>query len=166
MSASTVFLGIGSNLGDSIETLRRALAELAANPKINIIQCSPIYRSRPLADMDQPDYVNGVVECASTLTPLEMLDACQSVEEKLGRVRTAERWQPRTLDIDILAFDAMLIKNSRLSVPHPGIVERDFVLYPWNDIAPDFQVPLLGTVRELKQACEDRGLERQMEPLI
>ena len=163
MKPETVFLGLGSNLGDSLHTLHLAIEALHNSAEIQLVAQSPVYRSKPLDDMDQPAYYNMVVECQTTLEAEALLDVCQAIEEQFGRIRHGQRWQPRTLDIDILAYGHHIIKNARLFVPHPGIVERDFVLYPWNDIATDFQLPLLGTIASLCEACPDRGLEKIVE---
>lgn len=156
----SVFLGLGSNLGDSLSLLQSAIDALDAQQGVTVVRCSSVYRSRPLAEMDQPDYYNMVIACETDLEPEALLDVTQSIENQLGRVRDGERWGPRTLDIDILAWDQQIIKTARLMVPHPGICERDFVLFPWRDIAPDFRLPLLASIEQLAQQCEDRGLER------
>lgn len=154
-----VFLGLGSNLGDSLNLLRQAVSKLQEHPDIHVTKQSSFYRSRPLAEMDQPDYFNMVIACETGLTAESLLDVTQDIETQCGRTRDGERWAARTLDIDILAYGQQIIKNKRLMVPHPGIVDRDFVLFPWREIAPMFQLPLLGSVESVAQHCEDRGLE-------
>ncbi|MDH5218629.1 MAG: 2-amino-4-hydroxy-6-hydroxymethyldihydropteridine diphosphokinase, partial [Gammaproteobacteria bacterium] len=111
-----------------------------------------------LDDMPQPDYYNMVIEGITDLEPEALLDFTQGIENNYGRERKGERWQARTLDIDILLYGQQIIKTSRLLVPHIGIAERDFVLFPLNELAPDLMIPLLGPVAELTAQCENRGL--------
>ncbi|MDH5218624.1 MAG: 2-amino-4-hydroxy-6-hydroxymethyldihydropteridine diphosphokinase [Gammaproteobacteria bacterium] len=154
----TVYLGLGSNLGDSVVTLHSAIDELDRSSDFLLKACSSIYRSKPLDDMPQPDYYNMVIEGITDLEPEALLDFIQGIENNYGRERKGERWQARTLDIDILLYGQQIIKTSRLLVPHIGIAERDFVLFPLNELAPDLMIPLLGTVAELTAQCENRGL--------
>ena len=154
----TVYLGLGSNLGSSISLLQSAIEELDMASSFQVSAQSPIYQSKPLDDMPQPDYYNMVVEGETDLTPESLLDLTQSIENNAGRQRNGERWQARTLDIDILLFDQQIIKTQRLLVPHVGISERDFVLVPLNDLAPELMIPLLGRVSQLLAQCENRGL--------
>jgi 2-amino-4-hydroxy-6-hydroxymethyldihydropteridine diphosphokinase len=107
---------------------------------------------------DQPDYVNAVMAVDTTLEPLALLDQLQGIEAAHGRVRLGERWGPRTLDLDILAFGDQEIRTTRLQVPHPGMAEREFVLYPLMEIAPDLALPAVGLLKNLVGACPRRGL--------
>lgn len=154
----TVYLGLGSNLGDSAAILQSAIEELDRSPDFLLKARSSIYRSKPLDDMPQPDYYNMVVEGDTELPPEALLDFTQGIENNFGRERNGERWQARTLDIDILLYGQQIIKTSRLFVPHIGIAERDFVLFPLNELVPDLMIPLLGPVAELTAQCENRGL--------
>lgn len=156
---TTVYLGLGSNLGESVELLESAIDELDRSPHFTLIRKSSIYRSKPLDNMQQPDYYNMVIEGETDSPPEILLDLTQAVENSHGRQRDGERWQSRTLDIDILLFGQQIIKTSRLLIPHIGIAERDFVLFPLNELAPELMIPLLGQVKDLVKDCENRGLE-------
>lgn len=156
----TAYIGLGSNLQQPIQQLNQALQRLAKIPQTRLMTTSPLYRSAPLGPADQPDYINAVAALATRLSPLELLDALQAIERQQGRVREGERWGPRTLDLDLLLFGDQQIHNDRLSVPHPGLGERNFVLYPLSDIAgKDLRIPGLDTLGHLLHACPAQGLE-------
>lgn len=160
---SRLFIGLGGNLGDVPGCIGRALAALDALPKSRLIGCSPLYRNAPLGRSDQPDYINGVAELESTLDPHELLDHLQRIEREEGRVRE-ERWGPRTLDLDLLIYGERRIDDERLTVPHPGVPERAFVLYPLRDIAPGLVVPGVGKLQELVDRCPPWRMERLEGP--
>jgi 2-amino-4-hydroxy-6-hydroxymethyldihydropteridine diphosphokinase len=156
----TVYIGIGSNLQQPIEQVKQALHHLAEIPHTRLIAFSPLYRSAPLGPADQPDYINAVAALATRLSPLALLDALQAIERQQGRVREGERWGPRTLDLDLLLYGEQQIHNDRLTVPHPGLGERNFVLYPLYDVAgEDLLIPGLDTLGHLLNACPRQGLE-------
>lgn len=156
----TVYIGIGSNLQQPVEQVRQALLHLAEIPRSRLLAHSPLYRSIPLGPADQPAYVNAVAALATELAPLVLLDALQSIEQQQGRVRGSERWGPRTLDLDLLLYGDQQITNDRLIVPHPGLGERNFVLYPLYDIAGEnLRIPGLGLLGQLLHACPAQGLE-------
>lgn len=140
-----VFLGLGANLAQPEQQILTAIEALSQSVDVKLVQSSRLFGSSPMGPQDQPDYVNAVVEIETELAPLALLDLCQSIEQTHHRDRTI-RWGARTLDIDILSIDNLVIKNERLTLPHPGIASRDFVVLPWRDIAPDYIVPNLGAV--------------------
>lgn len=155
----TCFIGMGSNLGDPEQQLQRAEAAMAGLEQSNLIRVSPYYRSLPLGPIDQPVYLNAVAELETDLDPYALLRALQEIETRQER-RREERWGPRTLDLDLLLYGGARIVSSLLTVPHPGLTERDFVLYPLADIAPDWlPVPGHGTLGELRDACPKRLLK-------
>jgi 2-amino-4-hydroxy-6-hydroxymethyldihydropteridine diphosphokinase len=133
-------LGLGSNLGDRLGTLQRAVDLLAAEPGISPARCSRVWETDPVGGPPQPDFLNVVLRVEVDLTPHELLAACQRVEAALGRVRDV-RWGPRTIDIDVLLFDALSIDDDDLTVPHPRMHERAFVLMPLLDVDPDATLP-------------------------
>jgi 2-amino-4-hydroxy-6-hydroxymethyldihydropteridine diphosphokinase len=155
---SKAYIGLGGNLGDAAETVRVARRAIAAAPGVRELACSSLYRSAPMGPSDQPDYVNAVMAVATTLAPLELLHALQRIEQSHGRVRTGERWGPRTLDLDLLLYDDLVLDTEVLTLPHPGIAEREFVLYPLAEIAPDLHIPERGPLRELVRNCPLRRL--------
>ncbi|WP_258808315.1 2-amino-4-hydroxy-6-hydroxymethyldihydropteridine diphosphokinase [Pseudidiomarina sp. CB1] len=137
---STIYVGLGANLGNPVQTLTALLERLQQVPELSHIKCSSFYRSAPMGPQDQPDYVNAVL-CAQThLAPLALLDLLQNLENEFGRVRN-RRWGARTLDLDLLLFADVSLHHPRLTVPHPGLTERDFVLVPLHEIAPDLTLP-------------------------
>src|SRR5690606_11523928 len=131
-----VYIGLGSNLAEPRQQLAAALAAIAELPHSRLAATSSFYASEPLGPPDQPRYVNAVAALDTALAPLQLLDALQRIEQEQGRVRKAERWGPRTLDLDILLFGERLIDEPRLSVPHYHMHARAFVLYPLAEIAP------------------------------
>lgn len=160
---SIAYIGIGSNLADPQNQVRQALRELGDLPQTTCLRHSFLYRSAPLmsdtAPKDQPDYINAVAELDSSLNPLNLLHELQYLETAHNRIR-AERWGPRTLDLDILLYDDRTIESPELTVPHPGLYERNFVLYPLSEIAPDLDIPGAGLLRELLDRCERGSLEK------
>ena len=154
------WIGLGSNLEQPLQQVRSALDELSEIPDTHLIAVSSLYRSAPLGPADQPSYINAVACLETQLTAVALLDALQAIETAHGRVRTGVRWGPRSLDLDILLYANEQIVTTRLTVPHPGIAARSFVLYPLAEIAPDLEIPGLGLLRELLAHCPAEGLER------
>ncbi len=137
--AVSAYLALGSNLGDRLQTLQRAVELLHARPGIDVVRSSRVYETEPVGP-PQPAYLNAVVELRTDLEPHELLKQTQAVEDELGRVR-AERWGPRTLDVDVLTFDERVIDEPELIVPHPRMHERGFVLVPLGELEPDPMLP-------------------------
>lgn len=158
-----VYVGVGSNLNDPVSQVITAISQLAQLPHTNLVCRSSLYRSLPMGPQDQPNYVNAVVLLVTDLEPLGLLDELQALEERHGRKRTGERWGPRTLDLDILMYGENIINSDRLVVPHPGLHERPFVLYPLHEIAPEIAVPEKGKIVSLLTRCPEQGLEKILE---
>jgi len=135
----SAYLALGSNLGDRLETLQRAVELLDARPGIDVVRSSRVYETDPVGP-PQPAYLNAVVEVRTDLEPHALLKETQAVEDELGRVR-AERWGPRTIDVDLLTFDEREIDEPELVVPHPRMHERGFVLVPLEELEPDPMLP-------------------------
>ena len=154
-----IYLGFGSNLDTPIEQLRAARFAISSVNGISEVAFSSLYRSPPMGSQNQPDYVNAVMAIETNLSPLELLATTQRIENEHGRIRT-ERWGARTLDIDILLFGDEILDLPNLVVPHYGISERAFVLYPLFEIAPDLVIPKYGKLTELVACCPLNGLER------
>jgi len=154
------YIALGSNLDDPPRQIRSAVAALRELPQSRLNACSSLYRSRPLGPSDQPEYVNAVAALQTALAPEQLLEQLQCIELQHGRVRTAQRWGPRTLDLDIVLYGAQQIDTPRLTVPHYAMAERHFVLYPLQEIAdPRLVIPGRGALAELVAACNDQGLE-------
>jgi len=153
------YIGIGSNLGEPEQQIHQAVNALENIQNTTLAEISSLYFSRPMGPQDQPDYMNAVAALETTLTPLELLDALQHIENEAGRVRKDERWGPRVLDLDILLFGEKIIDNERLTVPHYGMKLREFVLIPLAEIAPDLTLPDNSKIAELCQQIATNGLK-------
>lgn len=153
------FVAIGANLNDPQDQVRRAIAALGALPGTTLLGSSSLYGSKPMGPQDQPDYINAVAQLATTLAPLTLLDELQRIEREQGRVRKDERWGPRTLDLDLLLFGDQIIESPRLTVPHYGMKQREFVLLPLYEIVPDLRLPCGSALRELALQCPPNGLQ-------
>lgn len=146
----TTYIALGSNLDEPPAQVRRALVELARLEGATLRAVSSLYRSSPMGPADQPDYINAVAALETGLAPHALLNALQAIEQAHGRRRGAQRWGPRTLDLDVLLYGQETIDDQRLTIPHPGISERAFVLFPLQEIvAPDFMIPGHGSLQEL-----------------
>lgn len=154
------YIGLGSNLDGPVAQVTRAFAALERLPCSHWVRASSLYRSRPLGDADQPDYVNAVAVVDTRLDARALLDELHRIESAQGRVRGAGRWDSRTLDLDLLVFGEERHGGGTLRVPHPGIAEREFVLVPLCEVAPDLVVPGLGHVRDCLRRIDARGLQR------
>ena len=144
-----VWLGLGSNLADPPAQLDRAIAAIAELPETKLLASSSYYRSLPLvlegqSSAGQADYCNAVVKISSRLVPLILLDFTQAIEAAQGRIRDAERWGPRTLDIDILLYAESCLQNERLTIPHPGLLQRAFVIEPLLELDETMCIPQPG----------------------
>ncbi|UCZ74311.1 2-amino-4-hydroxy-6-hydroxymethyldihydropteridine diphosphokinase [Dickeya zeae] len=136
-----VYLALGSNLSEPLQQVHAALRALDAITQTRLVRCSSFYRSRPLGPQDQPDYLNAVAELQTELSPEALLDNTQRIELEQGRVRKENRWGPRTLDLDILLFGGLVLHTERLTVPHYDMKNREFMLYPLAELAPELVFP-------------------------
>ncbi len=143
------YVGIGSNLENPVKQVQQAIAAVSLLSSGGAARSSGLYRSAPLGPADQPDYINAVVEITTNLSANELLARLQSIESDHGRVRNGERWGPRILDLDLLLLGSQVIDKEGLVVPHARIQERNFVLLPLMEIAPDLEVPGQGKVEYL-----------------
>lgn len=156
-------LGLGANLGDAIAALQGAVDALVSTAGITVNCSSAVFATEPVGGPQQPTYVNAVVLIQTTLTPMQLLQRVNAIEEQWHRTREV-RWGPRTLDIDIIVFDSLVSSDPRLTLPHPRASERGFVLVPWLDADPDAE--LLGVpVRELVDQVDTSGVQLLDPPL-
>ncbi|MDO8812998.1 MAG: 2-amino-4-hydroxy-6-hydroxymethyldihydropteridine diphosphokinase [Gallionella sp.] len=152
------FIGLGSNLEDPRSQLQRAFAELDRLPETRLVARSSLYRSAPMGYLDQPEFVNAVAKIETTLTPQALLQSLLQIEHRHGRERTF-RNAPRTLDLDILLYDDAQLHEHGLTIPHPQMHLRPFVLQPLLEIAPDAAIPGIGRVVMALDKCRNQVLE-------
>lgn len=155
---NTVYIAIGSNLSDPVAQAKLAIETIKQHPDLELVACSSLYSSTPMGPQNQPDYINAVVQVNTALSPLDLLNCTQAIEQKQGRVRKDERWGPRSLDLDIILYGNDVIENERLTVPHYGMKDREFVLYPLFEIAPDLQLPDGTKIASLLPLIDSNGL--------
>lgn len=162
MTAATItaYIGLGSNLAEPVSQLKSARLAIRSLAPIEELAFSSFYHSPPMGPQDQPDYVNAVMAVATALTELDLLRCLQKIESEQGRVRTGARWGARTLDLDLLLYSDRQINHPDLIVPHIGIRERAFVLYPLQEIAPTLVLPVLGDINQLVANCPLAGLKK------
>lgn len=154
------YIGLGSNLAEPIAQLHAARAAIAQLHDVRELAISSLYQSVPMGPQDQPDYVNAVMSVQTSLAPIALLRALQAIETDQGRIRTGERWGARTLDLDVLLYGDHILNLPDLTVPHVGISERAFVLYPLFEIAPQLVIPSKGPLTDLLAYCPYSGLTR------
>ncbi len=159
-AVSRAFIGLGSNLDDPASQVQKAFDELAQLPSSRLIRHSSLYRSAPVGRRDQPDFINAVAQIETGLSPHELLNALLEIEHRHGRVRECANG-PRTLDLDLLIYDDLECSDRCLTLPHPRMHQRAFVLQPLLEIAPDACVPRHGAVADLLVACAGQWLERE-----
>ena len=154
---NTAYVALGANLGDPAATVLAAFAALANLPESRVVRSSSLYRTAPIGITEQPEFVNAVAELKTTLAPETLLDALFDIEERFGRIR-ADKNGPRTLDLDLLLYNDQLIELPRLSLPHPRLHLRAFVLQPLSEIAPDLAIPGRGSVSAWLPAVANQGI--------
>lgn len=157
MTGVLTYLGLGSNLDDPLAQMQQAVAALRALAGSILVGQSGFYRSKPLGPQDQPDFINAVVALRTILLPQQLLHQLQTIESVQGRIRQ-QRWGPRQLDLDILLYGQLTLNTPDLTIPHPGLCERNFVLYPLYEIAPDLRLPDGRRLSQLVAASPMDGL--------
>lgn len=154
----TAYIAVGSNLADPVAQANEAIKALKTLPKSAFLTASSLYSSTPMGPQNQPDYINAVVAIQTDLTPLELLDCTQAIEQEQGRVRKDERWGPRTLDLDLILYGDAVLNSERLTIPHYGMREREFVLYPLAEISPNLSLPDGTELSSLLNQVDRNGL--------
>ena len=133
-----VFLSLGSNIGDRLNNLKKVYSIIEEQGQNSIISKSRIYETSPMENKNQKDFLNQVIKITTKLDPLNLLNLIKDIEIKMGRINIGKRYMPRIIDIDILAYGSINMDTDKLSIPHPKIKSRKFILKPWSDIAPDY----------------------------
>ena len=158
-NAVSAYIGLGSNLAQPAAQVRQAQELLGTLPDTRVARCSSLYRTRPIGDVSQPDFINAACALETVLAPDALLGALLALEARQGRVRTPDNvGGPRVLDLDLLLYGDACLECPDLTVPHPRLHERAFVLYPLAEIAPDLIIPGRGAVSALRTACGDQGV--------
>ena len=153
------YVGLGSNLDDPIAQLSMARSALQRLPQTTLLRYSSCYLSRPLGPQDQPDFINAVAKLETSLPPLTLLAALLKIEMRQGRIRTGQRWGPRTLDLDLLLYGDQELHEEKLIIPHPQMSRRNFVLGPLVEIAPQAVIPGHGPACRLLEKVGNAGLQ-------
>ncbi len=162
MPGAIAYIAIGSNLDNPRQQVEKAVSALARLPQTRLAAVSPWYRSAAIGPGQQPDYLNGVARLDTGLDPRQLLAALQAIENDQGRQR-GERWAARTLDLDILLYSDQVIAETGLTIPHPRLAERNFVLYPLVDLAPDLVLPDGTPLGALLAKCDAGGIVRDTD---
>ncbi len=162
---TAAYIALGANLGDPRQQLLAAVDALAQLPGTRLLRRSHLYRTPPWGVLEQPPFINAAALLDTPLAPHELLDALLAIEQRAGRV-CAERNGPRTLDLDLLHMDGVQLDDGRLTLPHPRIAERAFVLLPLAELAPDLVLPGQGRVAQLLAAADTQGCERLPEARV
>lgn len=152
------FIGLGGNIGDTKQLIKDAIVCLAQYPELRILTRSCMYQSAPV-DAEGDDFINAVISLETQISPEELLRICQQVEQSFGRERPYVN-APRTLDLDVLAYDQVAINNDALTIPHPRMIERSFVLYPLLEIAPDIDLPGFGKLTKYIPNVKHQRIEK------
>lgn len=159
---SVAYISLGSNMGDKVDSLKQAVALLNAHEEIKVTAVSSVYDTDPVGYEDQDLFMNIAVAVETTLSPVQLLDFCQSIEEELKRVRII-RWGPRTMDLDIVLFDDQVMDTERLIIPHPRMHERGFVLVPLAEITMDLVHPVLNkSIEALLPTVDHQGVRKHL----
>lgn len=156
----TAYIALGSNLETPLQQVTDAVSEINQLPESTVVKVSTWYRSAPLGPADQPDFINGALALNTSLPALELLDHLQAIEQRHHR-RRERHWGPRTLDLDLILYGDQVINHPRLTVPHPGVSERDFVLRPLFDISPQLSLPDGRSIESLLST----SLDSQLSPI-
>lgn len=160
MLSDIAYIGLGSNLSEPSKQLQQALTILDSHSQMKLVTSSHFYASLPMGPQDQPDYVNAVCKIKTSLQPQELLSTLQEIEKQQGRERIGERWGPRTLDLDILLYNDLALHTKNLTLPHYGIKDREFVLVPLFEIAPELVMQDGRPIASWVAKCNLDGLHR------
>ncbi len=159
IATTRAYIGLGSNLNNPYKQIKQALSALKTIPKTEFISHSSLYQSTPMGPQDQPNYINAAAILETTLDANTLLTHLQSIENQQGRERNGDHWGARTLDLDLLIYGEIQQKNIKLTLPHPGLHLRNFVLTPLNEIAPNLEIPGLGNLQKIINNISADGLQ-------
>ncbi len=165
-NAVCAYIGLGSNLAEPVAQLRAGVSALARLEQTRVEACSSFYRTAPVGRLEQPDFINAVCRVRTGQAPATLLHNLLEIERRHGRVREGDKGGPRTLDLDLLLYGNQTIHTAELTVPHPRLHERAFVLYPLHEIEPDLVIPGRGALPELLAACAGQRVEKLENSII
>ncbi len=154
------YISLGSNLQNPARQIEAALGSVTEIPNTRLVSTSSLYRSAPFGDVEQPDFLNAAASVLTGLGPQELLSQLQDIENRLGRERDGTRWGPRVIDLDLLVYSNQKLDEPELTIPHVGIGERNFVLLPLGEIAPDLVIPGLGRVACIPVNVDEPSISR------
>jgi len=167
--AATAYIGLGSNLAEPIQHILSAIEDIHNIQNSSLVRSSRLYETAPIGPQDQPNYINAAVSLETSLEPYQLLAALQHIENQHGRTRDTGRWGARTLDLDILLYDGLVSNDPILTIPHPELQHRAFVLYPLLDLDKDLEIPKLGKLQALIKTLNEaapRAIEtRSFNPM-
>lgn len=155
-----VWIGLGSNMGQATDQVEQAIVALTDEPGLELTARSSLYRTAAMGNVDQPDFINAVVRASCGIGCYVLLEVLQKIEKRFGRTRDGERFEPRSLDLDLLMYADQIVSSAQLELPHPRMHERLFVLEPLAEIEGDITVPGRGRLSVLRQACLDQSVQR------
>ncbi len=162
MPAQRAYIGLGSNMGDGAEAIRRALAVLQSADDIELLRVSSLYSTAAWGRTEQPDFTNAVAEISTSMTAQQLLQKLLQLESELGRTRDRGHWGPRLIDLDILSYASEQISTANLTLPHPRMHERAFVLIPLLELEPDYSIAGLGSAQEWLEKLQNQPVQRIM----
>jgi 2-amino-4-hydroxy-6-hydroxymethyldihydropteridine diphosphokinase len=155
VAALTAYVGLGSNIGERESFLLQAIAWMDAHSSIKVMKCSSMYETAPVGFLEQPSFLNMVIKVSTLLTPEQMLSALMKAENVLGRTRSI-RWGPRTIDLDLLLHGQSIVISPELTIPHPRMLERAFVMIPLNDVIGDERIPGFGCISQALEKLDGK----------
>lgn len=158
MSNDIAYIGLGSNLEQPYQQIKSAIIAIDNLSDTSVVADSGYFKSKPMGPENQPDYVNAVVELHTSLSAVELLEQCQAIEQRQGRIKT-RHWGERTIDLDILIFADTQIETGNLTLPHPGICQRDFVYMPLLKLRPDIVVPGKGVLEKIVKSVTENDTD-------
>ncbi|MBO68415.1 MAG: 2-amino-4-hydroxy-6-hydroxymethyldihydropteridine diphosphokinase [Acidiferrobacteraceae bacterium] len=154
------WIGVGANLGNPKKTVPAAIRRLNEQAQVNVQKSSSLYQTKPISSISQPDFINAVVRVRTSLDPMELLNVLLKVESEFGRIRDDSVDGPRVLDMDLLIYSDLILDLPELSVPHPRLTERLFVLKPLREIESSIKLPGLGSIDQYMHACRDQKVKK------
>lgn len=158
-AGAVAYVALGANLGDPVNTISAAIQALTEIPATSLVRASSLYRTAPVGLKNQPDFINAVALLQTSLTPMQLLVALFNIEARFGRLRSVAN-APRTLDLDLLLHGDSIVDDVQLTLPHPRIYQRAFVLVPLLEVVPDCRIPGQGLASELLNGCRDQSIVR------